>query len=104
MGEGQTTYLQRVIQSKWLGQGLSGLGILQFLLAATNSFRNLWFSLPAIVWAFYSFYALIVFALLGLAVSFRLAFHYKSEQELGIAVFGILINLMLISLGYKFFY
>lgn len=104
MGEGQTTYLQRILYSKWLGLGFSGLGILQFLLAATHAFRNSLFSLPAIAWAFYSFYALIVFALLGLATSFRLAFHYKNEQELGIAVFGILLNLMLISLGYKFFY
>lgn len=102
MGEGQTTYLQRALQSKWLGLGLTGIGLAQLLvvfvyqlLFVVNDIGLSIFIILTIPFL-YSVIVLVVFAFLGLIVSIKIALQYKNEEELGIAVFGIIINMLLI--------
>lgn len=101
MGERQTTYIHGILHSKWLGLMLLGLGILQMAgavlyvwlfphLTTKNPFQDL-------VIIVYAMIALAILVVLSLLASLRLLFRHKNEEELGIAVFGILIDLLAIA-------
>lgn len=92
--------LVKILKSKWLGLGLTGVGLVQLLvvfgylyLFAKHSIHNIFGPLGYI---FMSFIVLTGFAFLGLITSLKIALLYKNEEELGIAVFGILLNMLII--------
>lgn len=95
----------RILKSKWLGLGLTVVGVLQLLVAVgylfifgIHSRYNTFADLIAII---YSLLVLVLFALLGLIVSIKIALHYKNEEELGIAVFGIILNMLIVLAFFK---
>jgi len=101
MSEKQTTYIRRILQNKWLGLWLLGLGILQMAgaLGYIWLFPNLvnQFPFQDLIIVVYAIIALAILVVLSLLASLRLLFRHKNEEELGIAVFGILIDLLAIA-------
>lgn len=99
------TIATKILKSKWLGLGLTGVGVLQLLvvvgylfLFGAHSRHNAFADLVTVV---YSLIALVLFALFGLFISIKLAILYKSEEELGIAVFGIILNMLIVIAFFK---
>jgi hypothetical protein len=100
MGERQTTYIRRILQSKWLGLMLLALGVLQLLVALGYIwlFPNLvnQFPFQDLIIVVYAIIALAILILLSLVASLRLLFRHKNEEELGIAVFGLLLDVIIL--------
>jgi hypothetical protein len=100
MGERQTTYIRRILQNKWLGLMLLALGVLQLLVALGYIwlFPNLvnQFPFQDLIIVVYAIIALAILILLSLVASLRLLFRHKNEEELGIAVFGLLLDVIIL--------
>jgi hypothetical protein len=105
MGERQTTYIRRILQSKWLGLMLLALGVLQLLVALGYIwlFPNLvnQFPFQDLIIVVYAIIALAILILLSLVASLRLLFRHKNEEELGIAVFGLLLDVIILLFTFR---
>jgi hypothetical protein len=99
MEKGNSTIL-RILQNKWLGLMLLALGVLELLgaLGYIWLFPNLANKYPFqdLIIVVYAIIVLAILVVLSLVASLRLLFRQKSEEELGIAVFGLLLDIIIL--------